>query len=129
MYLFVVIFIFQNIKSEDAGKSFWHITQRALHVFVVFILVFVCDSALECYSPTVGTMTGSLRRHCIKEDRGIRNLIQPFGCQDGQMNCHPTHIWRLGVDRYVFFRADADTDYYSSSRPITDILNRYTCLV
>ncbi len=29
----------------------------------------------------------------------------------------------LGVDRYVFFRAD--TDYYRSSRPITDILNRY----
>ncbi len=26
----------------------------------------------------------------------------------------------LGVDRYVFFRAD--TDYYRSSRPITDIL-------
>ncbi len=45
------------------------------------------------------------------------------------------HIWLffiykiLGVDRYVFFRADADTDYYRSSRPITDILNRYTCLV
>ncbi len=35
----------------------------------------------------------------------------------------------LGVDRYVFFRADTDTDYYRSSRPITDILNRYTCLV
>ncbi len=32
------------------------------------------------------------------------------------------YIW---VDRYVFFRAD--TDYYRSSRPITDILNRYTC--
>ncbi len=31
----------------------------------------------------------------------------------------------LGVDRYVFFRADTDTDYYRSSRPITDILNRY----
>ncbi len=29
----------------------------------------------------------------------------------------------LGVDRYVFFRAD--TDYYRSSRPITDILNQY----
>ncbi len=29
----------------------------------------------------------------------------------------------MGVDRYVFFRADADTDYYRSSRPITDILN------
>ncbi len=36
---------------------------------------------------------------------------------------------KLGVDRYVFFRADADTDYYRSSRPITDILNRYTYLV
>ncbi len=35
----------------------------------------------------------------------------------------------VGVDRYVFFRADTDTDYYRSSRPITDILNRYTCLV
>ncbi len=35
----------------------------------------------------------------------------------------------LGVDRYVFFRADTDTDYYRTSRPITDILNRYTCLV
>ncbi len=33
--------------------------------------------------------------------------------------------WDLGVDRYVFFRADTDTDYYRSSRPITDILNRY----
>ncbi len=32
----------------------------------------------------------------------------------------------IGVDRYVFFRADTDTDYYRSSRPITDILNRYT---
>ncbi len=38
-------------------------------------------------------------------------------------------LLRLGVDRYVFFRADTDTDYYRSSRPITDILNRYTCLV
>ncbi len=28
----------------------------------------------------------------------------------------------VGVDRYVFFRADADTDYYRSSRPRTDIL-------
>ncbi len=25
----------------------------------------------------------------------------------------------------MFFRADTDTDYYRSSRPITDILNRY----
>ncbi len=39
------------------------------------------------------------------------------------------HTYILGVDRYVFFRADTDTDYYRSSRPITDILNRYTCLV
>ncbi len=39
------------------------------------------------------------------------------------------YIYILGVDRYVFFRADTDTDYYRSSRPITDILNRYTCLV
>ncbi len=39
------------------------------------------------------------------------------------------HLFLLGVDRYVFFRADTDTDYYRSSRPITDILNRYTCLV
>ncbi len=31
----------------------------------------------------------------------------------------------VGVDRYAFFRADADTDYYRPSRPITDILNRY----
>ncbi len=38
-------------------------------------------------------------------------------------------IFKLGIDRYVFFRADTDTDYYRSSRPITDILNRYTCLV
>ncbi len=38
-------------------------------------------------------------------------------------------VYTLGVDRYVFFRADTDTDYYRSSRPITDILNRYTCLV
>ncbi len=37
--------------------------------------------------------------------------------------------FELGVDRYVFFKADTDTDYYRSSRPITDILNRYTCLV
>ncbi len=32
---------------------------------------------------------------------------------------------KLGVDQYVFFRADADTDYYRSSRPITNILNQY----
>ncbi len=42
---------------------------------------------------------------------------------------HPNMPYILGVDRYVFFRADTDTDYYRSSRPITDILNRYTCLV
>ncbi len=30
-------------------------------------------------------------------------------------------VTALGVDRYVFFRADTDTDYYRSSRPITDI--------
>ncbi len=30
-------------------------------------------------------------------------------------------MYVLGVDRYVFFRADTDTDYYRSSRPI----NRY----
>ncbi len=39
------------------------------------------------------------------------------------------YVLDVGVDRYVFFRADTDTDYYRSSRPITDILNRYTCLV
>ncbi len=39
----------------------------------------------------------------------------------------PTVASALGVDRYGFFRAD--TDYYRSSRPITDILNWYTCLV
>ncbi len=38
-------------------------------------------------------------------------------------------LYVVGVDRYVFFRADTDTDYYRSSRPITDILNRYMCLV
>ncbi len=43
--------------------------------------------------------------------------------------CKKIKISHVGVDRYVFFRADADTDYYRSSRPITDILNRYTCLV
>ncbi len=37
--------------------------------------------------------------------------------------------YKVGVDRYVFFRADTDTDYYRSSRPITDIFNRYICLV
>ncbi len=42
---------------------------------------------------------------------------------------HAISLHVLGVDQYVFFRADADTDYYRSSRPITDILNRYTCLV
>ncbi len=34
---------------------------------------------------------------------------------------------KVVVDRYVFFRAN--TDYYRPSRPITDILNRYICLV
>ncbi len=29
----------------------------------------------------------------------------------------------IGVDRYGFFRADADTDYYRSSRPITDLVS------
>ncbi len=44
-----------------------------------------------------------LSQHCVK-----KNIL----------------ILHVGVDRYVFFRAD--TDYYRSSRPITDILNRYT---
>ncbi len=35
--------------------------------------------------------------------------------------------YEVGVDRYVFFRADTDTDYYRSSRPINDILNQYMC--
>ncbi len=36
-----------------------------------------------------------------------------------------TTCLKVGVDRYVFFRADADTDYYRPSRPITDILDQY----
>ncbi len=41
--------------------------------------------------------------------------------RDGyQGDLSPWLFW-LGVDRYVFFRADTDTDYYRSSRPITDI--------
>ncbi len=35
--------------------------------------------------------------------------------------CVCVYVYILGVDRYVFFRADADTDYYRSSRPRTDI--------
>ncbi len=46
-----------------------------------------------------------------------------------QLHMCEEELSKLGVDRYVFFRADTDTDYYRSSRPITDILNRYTCLV
>ncbi len=46
-----------------------------------------------------------------------------------QINKYTDKQMILGVDRYVFFGADTDTDYYRSSRPITDILNRYTCLV
>ncbi len=40
-------------------------------------------------------------------------------------NQDPERYQELGVDRYAFFRADADTDYYRPTRPITDILNRY----
>ncbi len=54
-------------------------------------------------------------------------------CGEHPDRLHHRLVWKqhrwLGVDRYVFFRADTDTDYYRSSRPITDILNRYTCLV
>lgn len=35
--------------------------------------------------------------HAVKEDHGIRNLMQPVGCQDGQMNCRPPHIWRRSI--------------------------------
>ncbi len=51
--------------------------------------------------------------------------------EDGKMETQSLVMSMIGVDRYVFFRADADTDtdYYRSSRPITDILNRYTCLM
>ncbi len=52
----------------------------------------------------------------VKDESNSKNIL--FNVESG-----------VGVDRYVFFRADTDTDYYRSSRPITDILNRYTCLV
>ncbi len=54
-----------------------------------------------------------------------------FGHHCSQEHCLSVfrYVLIVGVDRYGFLRADADTDYYRSSRPITDILNRYTCLV
>ncbi len=61
-------------------------------------------------------------------------IFKSVGCKvkkhtQQDVNSYHIQMYKVGVDRYVFFRADADTDYYRSSRPITDILNRYTCLV
>ncbi len=59
----------------------------------------------------------------------VTNIFSPEDSKSNQIFLDMFLIYWLGVDRYVFFRADTDTDYYRSSRPITDILNRYTCLV
>ncbi len=63
----------------------------------------------------------------IPQDKKLWKIMSLSGCD--LPICFILQYYILGVDRYVFFRADTDTDYYRSSRPITDILNRYTCLV
>ncbi len=49
---------------------------------------------------------------------------------------HPPPVCSIHLDDVTargrpicVFQGRYDTDYYRSSRPITDILNRYTCLV
>ncbi len=59
----------------------------------------------------------------------VTNLSKTLSQQAFKSQLSVSPPSKVGVDRYVFFRADTDTDYYRSSRPITDILNRYTCLV
>ncbi len=63
-----------------------------------------------------------------KNHKSAKKISIKYAIYSLLYRCTNEH-YRLGVDRYVFFRADTDTDYYRSSRPITDILNRYTCLV
>ncbi len=67
-----------------------------------------------------------VRRQTLKSPRASHARVCMCAVNETARLCHSLTV---GVDRYVFFRADTDTDYYRSSRPITDILNRYTCLV
>ncbi len=85
----------------------------------------ISRSPLTEFSLTLegGPKAAESRRKEPGQHRRIKYQCQEL--RDRQLTERQT----LGVDRYVFFRADADTDYYRSSRPITDILNRYTCLV
>ncbi len=72
--------------------------------------------SLKCLRKTLLT---SYHERC-----GMRNN---FACSKSSMTAALAHQldFTVGVDRYVFFRADADTDYYKPTSPITDILNRY----
>ncbi len=76
----------------------------------------------------------AIRRASVTESSAVSvewPLLKPDCLASSLLFCERNNeTWlKIGVDRYVFFRADTDTDYYRSSRPITDILNRYTCLV
>ncbi len=86
-------------------------------------LVFVLQVPLQkCTQKSVSP--NSFIPHAKVSNNGVTMIKLMF-----YLAGHVSSTLALGVDRYVFFRADADTDYYRSSRPITDILNRYTCLV
>ncbi len=83
-----------------------------------------------------GIIHSDIKIPSFNKPRAIPNLCK-FGFSVETNNifwkaseCFLTKQWKslgykLGVDRYVFLRANADTDYYRSSRIITNILNQY----
>ncbi len=77
--------------------------------------------SIPCIAALLGVSRRTVHRRMTESDLSVRALYSTLTDEELDQ-C-------VGVDRYVFFRADTDTDYYRSSRPITDILNRYTCLV
>ncbi len=86
-------------------------------------MVFVCDSALECYCGDNDRKVCG--RHGIKEDLGIRNLIQPFGCQDGQMNCRPTISGGVSVSAES---SDASARYALPVVAMSSLTSVFSCI-
>ncbi len=100
-------------------------------VFSVCGLIIVGNEAQNhSFISKFNNRSGAVRGHtvvCVERvEQGTQNAalrgsyVQGDGV--GGELAHFHHLW-LGVDRYAFFRADADTDYYRPT--ITDILNRY----
>ncbi len=113
----LTVFIFTlKVEARDYGKG-----------------RYISDMCLRCSAnhTALGQLTNQSRL-CLSEEGALflRGSVVEH-CVSSAKGCgfDSQGIHLLGIDRYVFFRADADTDYYRSSRPITDILNRYTCLV